>query len=103
MSLVRNDVDAGDQFGVEEERAVREMPGALIILPRTIDHHGDATEILQAADIDRGRRLVATILHPDAWNIIEKPAERAGLPALDLLKRHHADRRQRVDCALLGP
>ena len=97
-----HDVDSADQFGIKEERAVREMAGALIVLPRTIDHHGDAAEILQAADIDRGRRLVAAVLHPHTGNVVEEAAECAGLTTLDLLERHHADGSQRVDRALLG-
>ena len=62
--------------GIEEERAVGEMAGALIILPRAVDHHGDTAEILQAADIDRGRRFVAAVLHPDAGYVVEETAER---------------------------
>src|ERR1044072_4905658 len=98
-----HDFDAADQFRVKEERAVREMAGTLIILPRAIDDHGDTTEILQAADVDRSRRLVAAILHPYAGNVVEETAKGAGLATLNLLQRHHADRRQRVDRALLGP
>ena len=79
------------------------MAGTLIVLPRAIDDHGDTTEILQAADVDRSRRLIAAILHPDAGNVVEQTAEGAGLATLNLLQRHHADRGQRVDRALLGP
>ena len=48
-----HDIDAADQFGIEEERAVGVVAGALVILPRAIDDDGDAAEILQAADVDR--------------------------------------------------
>ena len=78
------------------------MPGALIVLACAVDHHRDAAEILQAADIDRGRRLVAAVLHPDTGYVVEETAERARLTTLDLLQRHHGDGSQRVDGALLG-
>ena len=53
----------GDQFRLEEERAVGVVAGALEILPRAVDHDRDAAEVLQAADVDRGLRLVAAL-----WN-----------------------------------
>jgi len=38
------------------------VAGALIVLPRAVDHDRDTAEILQAADIDHGRRIVAALL-----------------------------------------
>ena len=95
-------VDAADQFGIEEERAVGVVARALVVLPGAVDDHGDAAEILQAANIDGGRGIVAAVLHPHAGHIVKQVAEAIGLLPLDLLLRHHADRSQRIDRALLG-
>lgn len=97
-----DDIDAADQFGVEEKRAVGEVPRALVVLPRTIDNDDDAAEVLQAADVDRGRRLVATVLNPHARHIIEKITNGAGLARLDLPRGHDADRRKCVDGTLFS-
>ena len=94
--------DAADQFGLEEERAVGIVAGALIVLPRTIDDHSNAAEILQAADVDDGRWIVAALLERNAWHVVEDIRQPVRLQALDLLQRHHADGRQCVDRALLG-
>ena len=60
-----HDVDAADQFWIEEERAVRVVAGALIVLARAVDDDRDAAEVLQAANVDRCRWVVAAILYPD--------------------------------------
>ena len=96
-----HDIDAADKFGIEKERTVREMAGALIVLPRTVDDIGDAAEVLQTTDVDRGRRFVASILHPNAWHVIDEVADSARLKQLDLLGRHDADRRERINRTLL--
>src|SRR5436190_10112402 len=95
-------VDAADQLGIEEERAVGVVSGALVILPRAIDHDGDTAEILQASDIDDGRGIVAALLEGDAGDVVENIRQSFRLQALDLLQRHHRDRRQRIDGALFG-
>src|SRR6185295_1438288 len=95
-------VDAADQFGIEEERAVGVVPAALVVLPRTVDHDRDAAEILQAADVDDGRGIVAALLDRHAGYLVEDAGQPVRLQALDLLQRHHADGSQRVDRALLG-
>ena len=72
-----HDIDAADQFRIEEERAIGVVAGALIVLPRAVDHDRDAAEILQAADIDRGGRIVAAILERHAGDIVEDVADAA--------------------------
>src|SRR4029453_2927527 len=64
-------IDPADQFGLEEERAVGVMPGALVVLARTIDDDRDAAEILQAADVDDGRGIVAALLERNTWHVVE--------------------------------
>jgi serine/threonine-protein kinase len=50
----------------------------------------------------RGSRwLVAAILQPDTRHIVNEIADRRRIAPLNLLQRHHADRRQRVDRALV--
>ena len=93
-------IDAADQFGIEEERAVGVVSGALIVLPRAIDDDGDAAEILQAANVDDGRGIVTALLKRYAGHVVENIRQPVRLQALDLLQRHRADRRQRVDRAL---
>jgi hypothetical protein len=66
-----NDVDAANQFWIEEERAVGVVAGALIVLPRAVDDNRDAAEILQAADIDDCRGIVAALLERDAGHVVE--------------------------------
>lgn len=78
------------------------MAGALIVLPCTVNNHSNTTEILQTTDVDRGRRIVAAILQPHARHVVDEITNRAGVAALNLFERHHAHRRERVDCALLG-
>lgn len=60
------------------------MTCALIVLPRSVDDDGDATEILKAADVDRSRWLIATVLNPDTGHIVDEVADRTGLAAFDL-------------------
>ncbi len=69
------------------------MTRALIILACTIDHNSDTAEVLQAADIDRRRWIIATVLHPDTGNVVEELAQTVWLLQLDLFLRHDADRR----------
>ena len=88
--------------GIEEERAVGVVAGALIVLPRAVDDDGDAAEILQAADVDDGRGIVAALLNRYAGDVVEDIGQPVRLQPLDLLERHHADGSQRVDRALLG-
>ncbi len=95
-------VDAADQFRIEEERAVGVVASALIVLPRAVDHDGDAAEILQATDVDDGRRVIAALLKRDARDVIENVRHPVRLQALDLLQGDGADRRQRIDRALVG-
>ena len=97
-----HDIDAADQFRIEEERAVGVVAGALVVLPRAVDDDRDAAEILQAADVDDGRGIVAALLERDAGHVVEDIGQPVRLQALDLLQRHHADGSQRVDRALLG-
>ena len=97
-----HDIDAADQFRIEEERAVGVVSGALVVLPRAVDDHRDAAEILQAADVDDGRGIVAALLKRDARHVVEDIGQPVRLQALDLLERHHGDGSQRVDGALLG-
>jgi hypothetical protein len=95
-------VDAADEFRIEEERAVGVMTGALIVLPRAVDDDCDTAEILQAADVDDSRGIVAAFLKDDAGDVVEDVGEPVRLQALDLLQRHHRNRRQRVDRFLFG-
>ncbi len=95
-------VDAADQFGIEKERAVAVVAGALVVLPRAVDDDGNAAEILQAANVDHGRRIVAALLERDAGHVVENIRQPVRLQPLDLFERDDADRRQRVDRALLG-
>ncbi|MBA7661403.1 hypothetical protein ES703_69420 [subsurface metagenome] len=97
-----HDIHAANQLGIEEERAVGVMSGALVVLPRAIDHDGNSAEILQAANVDRGCRIVAAVLEGHTGHIIEDVSEPLRLQSLNLLQRHHAHRRQRVDRALFG-
>ena len=66
-----HDIDAADELWIEEEGTVGIVSGALVILPRTVDDHGDTTEILQAANVDRGRRVVAAILKRHAGHVVK--------------------------------
>ena len=77
-------------------------PRALIVLPRAVDHDGHAAEILQAANVHGGGRIVAAILQRYAGDRAQHVADAVGLQALDLLQRDDADRRQRIDRPLLG-
>ena len=78
------------------------MTGALIVLPRTVDDDGDTTEVLQAADVDRGGRVVAAVLKRHAGHVIENIGQAIRLQSLYLLQRHDAHRRERIDSALFG-
>jgi hypothetical protein len=78
------------------------VAGALIVLPRTVDDDRHAAKILQAADVDNGRGIVAALLDRHARYLVEDAGQPVRLQALDLLQRHHADGSQRVDGALLG-
>ncbi len=49
-----NDVDRFHQFGIDIERRLRAMVETLEILSRAIHDDGDAAEILQSANVDRG-------------------------------------------------
>ena len=95
-------IDAADQFGIEEERAVGVVAGALVVLPRAVDDDRDAAEILQAADVDDGRGIVAALLNRHARYLVEDAGQPVRLQALDLFERHHANGSQRIDRALLG-
>ncbi len=94
-------VDPAHQFWIQEERAVGVVSGTLIILPRTIDNDGDAAEILQTADVDDGRGIVAALLKRHAGYAVEDIRQPVRLQPLDLLHRYRAHRRQRIDRALL--
>ena len=95
-------IDAADQLRIEEERAVGVVSGALVVLSRAVDDDRDAAEILQAADVDDGRGIVAALLKRYARHVVEDIRQPVRLQPLDLLERHHGDGSQRVDGALLG-
>ena len=97
-----NHIHSADQFRIEEEGAVSIVAGALIILPCAVHHHRDTAEILQAADVDRTRRIVAAVLERHRWHTAEQIRYPLRLQPLNLLKRHDTHRRQRVDRTLFG-
>ncbi|MHC2316773.1 hypothetical protein ACVIHC_003819 [Bradyrhizobium diazoefficiens] len=97
-----HDVDAADQFRIEEEGAVGIVAGALIVLPRAVDHDRDAAEILQAANVDNGRGIVAALLERNTGNRMEDVRQPVRLKTLDLVERDRADGRERVDRSLPG-
>src|SRR5690606_31139369 len=59
-------VHAAQKFRLKIEGAVGIVPGLLKVLTRAVDHHRDASEILQAADIDGRGRVVPTLGERDA-------------------------------------
>jgi hypothetical protein len=61
------------------------MAGTLKVLPGAVDEDGDAAEVLQTADIDRGRWIVATLGEPDARHAVEDVGQAARLRLGDLL------------------
>ncbi len=90
-------VDLGDELGLEEELAVAVVAGALEVLPRTVDHHRDAAEVLQAADVDRGLRRVGALAEPDARQAVEHVGHALRLDLVELLLAHRAHHRERLD------
>ena len=87
-----NDVDAADELRLEIEDAVGVVAAALEILPRAVDDDVDAAEILEAADIDRGARIVGPLLHVDTRHAVDQIRRfgRHELVDLILANRTHA-------------
>ena len=95
-------IDAADQFRIQEERTLGMMAGALIVLARAIDHHGDPAKILQTANVNRAGGIIAAVLERHAGHGGEHVLQALGLNALDLFQGDDADRRQRVDRLLFA-
>ncbi len=72
------------------------MAGALEILPRPVDQHRDAAEILQAANVDRDTRIVGALLKVDARHTKEQVLGAAGLQLVDLIAAHRTDAGKRL-------
>jgi hypothetical protein len=70
--------------------------------PRAVHDHRHAAEVLQAADVDDGRGIVATLLERHAGHGVEDIRQPVWLKTLDLVERNRADGRERIDRALLG-
>ena len=87
-----NDVDAADELRLEIEDAVGVVAAALEILPRAVDDDVDAAEVLKAADIDRGARIVGPLLHVDTRHAVDQIRRfgRHELVDLILANRTHA-------------
>ncbi len=60
----------------------------MIVLPRAVDDDGDAAKVLQPANVDRGRRVVAAVLERHAGHVIENIGQPLRLQSLDLIERH---------------
>jgi hypothetical protein len=95
-------VDAGQQFRLHVDEAVGLVAGALEVLPRTIDNHGDAAEVLQAADVDRHARLVGALLRVHPRHAEEHIFEARRHVLGELFAAHGAHAGQRLDHDLLG-
>ena len=97
-----DDVGIGDHFRIEIEAAVGIVTGALEVLTCAVDHHVDAAEILQAADIDRRRRFVGPLLERNARYAEEDVGRAARHDLFDLFLANSADRGERIDGFFLG-
>ena len=98
----RMHVDLLHQLRVDPEHALRAVAGALEVLPRAVDDHRDAAEILQAADVDAGAGALGVGLQGDARHAEEDVERRRRHAPVELLLVDMADRGQRLDRRLAG-
>ena len=76
------------------------MAGALEILPRAVDHHGDAAEILKAAELIAVSGESARSRNHTLGQAKEQIRGPLRLDLIDLLLPHRTDHRERLDGAL---
>ncbi len=85
------------------DEAVGLVAGALEILPRAVDHHRDAAEVLHAADVDRHAGIVGALLEVHARHAEEGSSRPRRHELIELLAAHRAHAGQRLDHDFLGP
>ena len=96
------DVDAADEFGIEEEAPVGAVSRGLEILPGAVDEHVDPPEILQAANVDRLRGVVVVLRRRHAGHVAHRAGNRGRLDPVDVVAGHHGGAGERVDGTLFG-
>ena len=92
-----DDLDLLDQLGIEDEEVLGAVRGLVEILPRTVDDHRNAAEILQTADIDAGRDTLGVALSRDAGKAKEDILGCRRLAPFESLSADDAHRRHLVD------
>ena len=95
-------VDAGQQLRLHVDEAVGLMTGALEILPRAVDDDRDASEVLQAADVDRHAGIVGALLEVHGRNAKQGVFQPRRQQLIELLGAHRAHARKRLDHHFLG-